>query len=869
MSAPEALWARWEEIDPLFEQALERSPNDRHLFLVEACGGDTELLDAVTALLTATETSEEQARPGAALLEAVFPHPSPAREAPLDTGTRIGRYRLLSELGRGGMATVYEAERADGVFEQRVAIKLLQPGADREGVVRRFLGERRILSGLTHPNIARILDGGSTDDGQPYLVMELVRGEPITRWADARRLDIDQRLALFTQVAAALQFAHSRLVVHRDLKPSNVLVTDDGQVKLLDFGIARLLEDGETSPLLTQAGGRWMTPAYAAPEQIRGESVTIAADVHAAGVLLFELLTGRRPFGRALSGFELERAICDTPAPRASTMMTEGADTEAAARGSLPVALARTLAGDLDAILLKALRKEPDARYPSMQALLDDLERHRAGFPVLAREGLWAYRARKFLGRNRWQVAAAAAFAGVLATAGGLLVRQQLITATERDRANQAAQRAETEAENSRLVIGFLADVFRGRDPTQAPSDTLTARELLTWGRERVASEFADRPALQTELLQVLGTAYFNLGLLDESVVLDQQAVETAQRAFGVGSTEEAEARLQLARAHVANRFWTAAREEAEQALEIHLAGGGPVGIASTLRVLGDAEKALGNADSAASLIERGLGLYRSEGLSEGLPYVQSLLALAPIRRAQGRLEDAERLYEEGIPRYQALVGRDTELALHLNNLAFLKRTRNDYRGAAELYREALAAYADVHGRGHPSSLTLAANLAGALHLAGDVDGAFTVLEESVRASEAQWPEGHWRVGSAYAGLGRLLLRVGHLDDAEAPLRRAVVIFRDLLGSQHDWTTSTEAALAAKHIVSGQADIGRPYLDRYMAYVERQWAEADSTLSPDFVNLVEPLVLVLSDLGLEEDASRLRALLPSETNGES
>ncbi|MCA9739078.1 MAG: serine/threonine protein kinase [Gemmatimonadetes bacterium] len=870
MSSSAALWARWEEIDPLLEAALERPPTERHLFLVEACRGDPELLEAVTTLLTASAGPASDPRPGDALLEAAFTAGGPSEDPDLEPGTRIGRYRILAEIGRGGMATVYEAERADGVFEQRVALKLLQGGVARAGVVQRFLDERRILSALAHPNIARILDGGSTEDGRPYLVMERVHGEPITRWADRHGLDVPARLALFGQVAEALQFAHTHLVVHRDLKPGNVLVTEDGTVKLLDFGIAKLLESPEAASLQTQAGARWMTPAYASPEQIRGDPVTTATDVHAAGILLFELLTGGRPFGPELHGFDLERAICESPAPAASAHVQSRPDPSVArARGETPVTLARRLSGDLDAILLKALRKEPEERYASLQALHDDVERYRAGFPVSAREGMWSYRARKFAARNRWQVGTAATVAFVLAGAAGLLVRQQRVTALERDRANAAAATAETEAENAQLVIGFLADVFRGRDPEQAPADTLTVRELLQWGRERVSTEFDERPALQAELQRVLGTAYFNLGLLDESVTLHQASVETVRRAFGAGSVEEADARTLLARAQIADRFWSGAREEAEAALRIRRAVEDPLATADALRLLGEIEQGLGNADSAAVLIQASLDLLRAEGLVADPRHTETLLALAPIRRAQGRLGDAERLYEEGIPRYEASRGRTPDLAIHLNNLAFLKRTRGDYADAAELYREALAAYADVHGRGHPTALMLANNLVSSLHLGRRLDEAIAIAQASVRAAEAQWPDGHWRVGSAHAVLGRLLLRVGRLEEGESALRTAGLIYRDRLGPQHDWTTSVIAAVAAKQIVTGSEDTGRPILERYIGYMERRWAAGDSALSLDQVNLVAPLTLVLSDLGLESDAARLRALLPADAREES
>ncbi|MEL7361459.1 MAG: serine/threonine-protein kinase, partial [Bacteroidota bacterium] len=429
---------RWTEIQTLFEAALEHSPEERTTFLA-AAAPDPTLRREVEALLAA----DEQAGPLDALQDDLEPLASGWRAAPSEE--RVGPYRLVRELGRGGMGTVWLAERAvddaNAQFEQQVALKLL-PGPPSSEQIRRFLAERQVLARLQHRHIARLLDGGVTERGRPYFALEVVDGQPITTYCDQHDLDIEARLQLFLQVCDAVQYAHQNLVVHRDLKPSNILVTTNAEgqpsAKLLDFGIAKLL-DGPRPSLgaVTQTGQRMMTPAYAAPEQVRGEAVTTATDVYALGVVLYELLAGQRPYEVTnLIPSQVERLICETMPARPSTVVLD-ADTET------PRAASRRgrLTGDLDVIVMKALRKEPEARYDSAAQLRDDLARHLAALPISARPSTVGYRVRSFVRRHRLGVGAAALV--VLALVLGL--------ATTLWQAQRAANEAEA-AQAARLV---------------------------------------------------------------------------------------------------------------------------------------------------------------------------------------------------------------------------------------------------------------------------------------------------------------------------------------------------------------------------------------------------------------------------------
>ncbi|MGH9650379.1 MAG: serine/threonine-protein kinase, partial [Terriglobales bacterium] len=410
---------RFRQIRNLFEAALERDAATRSSFLAEACQGDEPLRDEVGRLLTAHEK-------GAALLDrgAVRPELLTGEAGKME-GRRIDHYEILRELGRGGMGSVYLAVRTDDVYRKPVAFKVVRPEAGNREVIERFRREREILASLDHPNLARLLDGGTTPEGLPYFVMDYVEGQPIDTYCDERQLNIAERLKLFRPVCAAVEYAHGRGVVHRDLKPANVLVTADGVIKLLDFGIAKLLRtDGdEATAYLTRTGMHLMTPEYASPEQVRGEAVGRASDIYALGVILYELLTGHRPYRmRSRLIHEVVRVICEEEPTQPSTAVTEveqrlaGEDDKPVAvtpqtvsrtRAATPAGLRRQLSGDPDKIILKALRKERAQRYPTAEAFAEDLRRHLDGLPVLAQGESVVYRAGKFLQRYRgWAIAA-------------------------------------------------------------------------------------------------------------------------------------------------------------------------------------------------------------------------------------------------------------------------------------------------------------------------------------------------------------------------------------------------------------------------------------------------------------------------------
>jgi eukaryotic-like serine/threonine-protein kinase len=486
-------WARWNEIDALFEALLDLDPATWHEALDRAAP-DPTVRRTVLRLLTATRDPDHSGptlppQAAAAAIEALDdrqPH-APA------TGSVFGSYRLGRRIGVGGMGAVYYAERADALFSKAAAVKLLPPALASEGRRERFSAERRILARLQHPGIAALLDGGVTDDGVPYFIMEYVDGRAIDQYCDEQGLSVEERLRLFLHVCAAVDYAHRNLVVHRDLKPSNILVTASGEVKLLDFGIALLLqqEAGDAQGQLTQVHGAALTPAYASPEQVSGDTLTTAADVYSLGVLLYRLLTGRRPYDTAgLSAAQVERVVCqEVPRLPSETVAASNGDAPHASDERPNVDIpARRLRGDLDTIVMTALHKEPGRRYASARALADDIERHLSGHPVLARPDTFAYRASRFAARNRALVGAAAAIVLFLVSFSGLAAYTAVTTRAQNEAIASERDRAQLESEKAETVASFMVGLFGASDPDVAAGETVTAYQLLEQGVRDAAS---------------------------------------------------------------------------------------------------------------------------------------------------------------------------------------------------------------------------------------------------------------------------------------------------------------------------------------------------------------------------------------------
>ena len=847
--SPEPDWSR---LETLLDQALEL-PMDRRSTLLDRVGRDDPALrERVEQLLAADAAAGDFLNDGADawLRSGPLPPAGNADEGALDVGTRVGPYRVVQELGRGGMGIVYRAERADGEFVQVVALKLVRRGFDSDDTTVRFRRERQILAELDHPSIARLLDGGLHTDGRPYFAMELVEGEPITTYCDARRLTIDARVRLFCRVCDAVQYANGRLIVHRDLKPANIFVTATGDLKLLDFGIAKLLTDDDASEPteLTRTGQRRLTPAYAAPEQLRGERVSTATDVYALGLILFELLTARRPFASAGSG--RDRTAAETEPPRPSDMAilrdhdnAKSIDEIAHARGLAPRALAARLTGDLDAIVVKALRREPQHRYIGAGSLADDLDRFLQGRPVAARPEGRRYRAGKFMRRHRVGIAVAVSL--VLSLLGGLA-------------ATAWQARAKTlEAQKAEAVTAFLISIFQGADPLQAAGRDITLRQVLDEGAGRVQRDLATQPAVQGELLTVLAGIYGELGIIERAAPLTDEAFAIHERLYGADSPLVAtnlrqKAKLALARgdADTADRF-------ARQALEGHRRGYGNLhqDLAEDLDILLMAARQRGRLPDAIAAAEESLRIRRAIYGDGHLLVADSMNNLAVVRREQGRYEESAALYLQTIDLRRRLLGNEHPLvALTVHNFATLQLARGELEPAAASSQEALEHVRRSYGEDHQLTLSARNTLASIDLLLGRYDAAEagfrSVLDSWART---QGPDHPNAVGTL-ANLGRTYRERGDPARAEEILRDADERWHRRMGAAHP-----TGALIRRQLGGTLADRGR-YDDaaRLLREVLDRMRAAYGTSHPDVAETLHELGQLARRRGdLAEAESRL------------
>ena len=821
----------WSRLEALLDQALEL-PIDRRSTLLDQVGRDDPAVrERVEQLLAADAAAGDFLDDGAAAWLRGGPMTAAhgAGQGALDVGARVGPYRVIDELGRGGMGIVYRAERADGEFAQVVAIKLVQRGLDSDGTMR-FRRERQILAQLDHPAIARLLDGGLHTDGRPYFAMELVEGEPITTYCDRRRLSIEARLRLFCRVCEAVQYAHGRLIVHRDLKPANIFVTTTGELKLLDFGIAKLLTDDDPTEAteLTGTGLRPLTPAYAAPEQLRGEPVSTATDVYTLGVILFELLTGRRPPGSASGGFD--RTSLDADPPRPSNLLlpkdhddARSIDEIAHARGLAPRALAARLAGDLDAIVLKALRREPHRRYVGAGPLAEDLDRFLQGRPVAAGPEGRRYRAGKFVRRHRVGIAVVVSL--VLSLMGGLA-------------ATAWQARAKTlEAQKAEAVKTFLVSIFQGADPAQAAGREVTLRQVLDEGAERVQRDLASEPAVQGELLTVLAGVYKELGITERAAPLTDQALAIHERLYGADSAPVATNLRQKASLAKAQSDLDTADRFARDALEKHRRAYGNLHheVAEDLDEVADAARQGGRLPDALAAVEESLRIRKAIYGNEHRLVAGSLNNLAVIKREQGRYEESAALYKQTIDLRRRLLGREHPLvALVVHNFAALQLFRGELEPAAASAREALEQFRRFYGEGHPLTLTARNNVANIDRVLGRYDaaeaGTRTVFDSWAKVEGTDGPNA---VG-ALTNLGQIYRDRGDPVRAEEILRDADQRWHRRMGAAHP-----TGAIIRRNLAGALADLGhydeagrllREVLDRIRAAYGTSHNEVATTL---------------------------------------
>lgn len=745
---------RWHQIDQILQAALDRDAHERPAFLEQACAGDGSLFGEVESLIKAHD--EARSFIEAPLLEDATKILAEYKDVS-DQSRLIGPYKIIREIGHGGMGTVFLASRADDQYRKAVAIKLIRRGMDTDSILSRFRHERQILASLDHPNIARLLEGGTTQDGLPYFVMEYIEGQTIEQYCDAHRLATAERLKLFRTVCSAVHYAHQNLIVHRDIKPTNILVTSDGVPKLLDFGIAKLLKPEMYAQTIapTETMVRPMTPDYASPEQVRGQSITTASDIYSLGVLLYELLTGHRPYRLTSSNLhEMERVICEQEPEKPSTAINRTVDISnsdlatkltltpesvSKTREGLPEKLRRKLAGDLDNIVLMAMRKEPLRRYASVEQFSEDIRRHLDGLPVIARKDTFGYRTGKFVQRHKTAVAATVVMAALVIGFIVTTIMQSARVGRERDR-------AQLERDKAARVSSFMVDLFSVSDPSEAKGNAITAREILDKGADKIRQELKDQPEVQATLMDTIGRVYRSLGLYDRAAPLLDEA-------------------LRLRRAQLGNDH---------------------PDVAATMKTIAGLLKDKGDYEASEKIFGEVLGMRRRQYGAEHADVAVAMDDLATVYYSEGKLEDAENLNREGLAMRRKLFGNEsTEVAHALTNLAEVLLQKGDYDAPEPMFREALAIQRKLLGNEHPSVGLTLSNLASLFYQRGDYPGAEAMMREVLAVDQKVFGAEHPTVAYDFNNLGATLKMQGNFEAAEPLEREALAIRRKALGPDH------------------------------------------------------------------------------------
>ena len=866
-SDQEKAWRR--RVDALFAQALDLPPAERPAFLDQACAGERQLRRKVERLLAADLKAGDFLEPAPAI-----DGPTPVAGA-LPEGGRVGAYRLLRRLGSGGTATVYLAER-DG-DRQQVAVKLL---AGVTGELRaRFDRERRFLARLEHPTVARLYDGGTTDSGQPYLVMEYVEGLPVDVYCDRHRLTVEERLRLFRKICAAVEFAHQNLLIHRDLKPDNVLVTANGEPRLLDFGIAKLLAPGlaaePRAERLTVTGFGPMTPRYASPEQVRGEAVSTASDVYALGVMLYELLAGRSPYRlRRMVPHKIAWAVCEQePEPMSvaarrrpnAGSVGEGRDEEP---GSDAVTVARTrrttarelrrrLKGDLDQIAARALRKPPQQRYRSVGGLAEDLTRHLQNLPVRARRGSLVYRGGKFLRRNRLALAALATVAVLVLGFVAALVRQARELTRERDRAERA--------------LDFLVDVLKTPEPGRARGKTITARQILDQGAERILSETEGRPEVRATLMDAIGQVYLALGLLERAEPLLEGALALRRGGLDERHPLVADSLHHLALLRHEEGDYPAAESLFREGLALRreLLGSDHLAVAESLEGLSTTLRWSGQLAGAEPVHTEALEIRRRR-LGNDHPLVaQSLDSLASLSLRLGDSRRAAALYAEAETIQRASLGEDhPDRAMTLKNLGLALARQGELERAEQLVREAVAVLRKDLGDGHPWFLQSLLNLTEIVLSRGDPLDAEGIALEAVTLQRRHLGPRHPDLVFGLHGLGKARVELGELASAEGHFLEAMAIARATLGEDHPRLGRVASGLASVMLRRGDLAAAESLYQQSLTRLSRALHSRHSDLAVPLVGLARVAMARADPVAAEPLLRRtrliLRAVLPPD-----
>jgi tetratricopeptide (TPR) repeat protein len=765
---------RWQRIESIFHGALDKPATLRSAYLDEACAGDRALRDEVVAMLAQHDTDPDFLEPVVDMhaLGSRLSAEGPGAESRELKAVRVGPYRIVREIGAGGMGVVYLAMHEGPDFERAVALKVIRRGLDTEDVLRRFQLERRILAALRHPNVANLVDAGQTEDGRPFFVMDFVEGVPIDDYCASRKLNVTERLKLIQQVCSAVQYAHNNLVVHRDLKPGNILVTQAGTPILLDFGIGKLLDPRETAGEVasTKTTARAFTPEYAAPEQIRGEPVSTATDVYGLGLLLYMLLAGRRPFSPE-NGFAYEKAVLDTEPPRPSSFG------------------GRELAGDLDTIVLKALRKEPERRYTSVSAFADDLQRHLDGLPVRARADTFTYVAGKFVRRHRLLVAAATV--AFISLVGATLFSRAQTREVTRERDKAVA------------VQTFLLEMFGASGGT---GDTVSVRQLLDGQVALLPLAYANNAELRAQMHMVVAEGYDRLGAFAPAESLATEALKLRRATLRANHPD----------------------------------------LATSISLLGWIQHERGKSKDGEVLLREALALWpRARPANPGL-HARTLNDLGVIREASGAYDEAGDLYRQALTMRRALFGGENRaVAVTGSNLSVVLYRKGDYKGAVAQAESALAVMRHLAGPDHQRSTLIQGNLATFRVGMGDLNGAETEYRDLIERQTRVMGRKHPVTAVVVQGLATVLRNQRRYAEAETLLVETLASYEAAYGKEHARVANALMLLGSVRSALGRSAEARPLIERALAVHRKLRGEVHR----DVANVMGVLATLEGDAG--------------------
>jgi len=753
----------WKNLQGIFEKALSIPEEEREKYLDKTCLDDFELLKAAKKLLSADARNSS-------LEEDAYSIKLKNIDSQL-IGTRIDGWNIKKQIGTGGMGSVFFAEKKSDGFLQQVALKIVKKGMDSESIVNRFRQERRILASLSHPNIARLIDGGVTSDGRPYFVMELVEGLPIDEYCDSNRLNISQRLVLFQKACDAVHYAHKNLIVHRDLKPSNIIITESGELKLLDFGIAKLLDDSE-HPQNTRTEMQLHTPAYASPEQLVGELITTASDIYALGILFYEILSGRRPFEIKWSQKEYIDLILTHEPKKPSDALLEDSGTVGGdgttktieeisnQRRERREKLHRVLSGDLDIICLTAMHLEPERRYTSASELAADIKRHLNGMPILARPDSKLYRLRKFLRRNIPSVIISSVALASIITLSIFytiqLTKQRDIAIVERGKSEE--------------VVDFVISLFKVSDPSESKGENVSARDLLDAGVIQIQTELSEQPAVRLMLSRVLGEVYYNLGSEKRAEEILTETLSEQKKLLGDNHLDVAITKIQLGfiyqdrgNLELAETLFLEALSTQQQLLD-----GDHFNLVETLNVLAFLEQTKGNYNKAESLFKDALNMARRLTEDDHEYIAETLKNLGGVMRILDRNNEAEVVLSDALKMQLRLYdgGPHPEIDDTKRELAGLLKNTRRFNEAKILYKEVISSQTKMLGKDHIEVAHVWNSYSQLLDDMGDDTGAIAANKTFIDIMLRAYPGPHPSLGAAYHNRALLLKNNDMLDEA-------------------------------------------------------------------------------------------------------